>query len=209
MATFTLAYTANDNEIILTNTGGATLYYTFQQLKADGSGYEDTQSVEGITYTDTTLIALAASGSLTQSWSTDNLYQVYISDTSVVADADIYTFMLWSTMKLCLRNIARDFLCDEKDCDIQAFNLKVRKQMKVETISNVILYFWNNLVQYQSITTAAVVPNQDLLNYASWKTQLGLLCNDCGANLEDCRCTEDGLNNNTYVSASGLRCIEC
>lgn len=210
MATFTLGYGQLDNQIVLTNTGVTTLYYTFQQLKADGSGWENTTSVEGINYTNSALFALNAGQVLTQTWSTDNLYQVYISDTNVVGAATIYTFMLWSTMKACLRNITRDLLCDQKDCDQYALILKIRKYMKIQVISNTILYFWNNLVQYQSINTAQVVPNQDLLNYSNWKTQLNLLCTECGANLEDCGCKDDGLNNNTYYPrADGLRCLDC
>lgn len=200
MATFTLEYGSDNNQIVLTNTGGTTLYYTFQQLNSTGSGYENTTSIQGITYNNTTLLSLAPSVSLTQSWSSDNLYQVYISDTNVVADADIYTFMLWSSMKACLRNITRDLLCDEKDCDKYGLALKIRKQLKIEVISNTILYFWNNLVQYQSINTAQVVPNQDLLNYASWRTQLSLLCTYCGSNLEDCGCKDNSLNNTIHSS---------
>lgn len=151
--------------------------YTLREL----SDYEDFRTVE-INNELQVNIPVTAGNEVELDLQVDNLYTITIDDELASTETKEQIFVLDCNIKKCKKELLRNFLCGEDECDVQTREANKHKLTEFVTLEKIIYQKWDEWKQQQSIDNTFSINDimEDVITLSKAIEAINKLCAKCG-----------------------------
>jgi hypothetical protein len=112
----------------------------------------------------------------------DNLYTITVDDGNAETETVEQIYLLDCNIKKCKKELLRNFLCGEDECDVQTREANKHKLTEFVTLEKIIYQKWDEWIRQQSIVNTMSINDilEDVITLSKAIETISKLCAKCG-----------------------------